>query len=163
MYKKFIDVEIDSKSSAELRAKFYKKMEVKRENMPHNQLPPPPLKRIKTIEEKRQNLKKSEVHMPTTLSHSQVAKVKKTRGPTQCLNIHTRLLEDREEITLDHEGEAIGPTNEAVCNLSKFLGTVARYSDLCPLIYTNWKALKDKEAIWEYVSVRTSEFLLLSA
>ncbi|XP_020963957.1 uncharacterized protein LOC107612268 [Arachis ipaensis] len=73
--------------------------------------------------------------------------VKKTRGPTQCLKIHARQLEDREEITLDIEGEAIGPTDEAVNNLSKFLGTVARNLDFCPLIYTNWKGIKDKEAI----------------
>ncbi|RYQ90420.1 hypothetical protein Ahy_B09g096521 isoform D [Arachis hypogaea] len=80
--------------------------------------------------------------------------VKKTRGPTQCLKIHARQLEDREEITLDIEGEAIGPTDEVVNNLSKFLGTVARNSDFCPLIYTNWKGIKDKEAIWEYVQAK---------
>ncbi|RYR34218.1 hypothetical protein Ahy_A10g048966 [Arachis hypogaea] len=80
--------------------------------------------------------------------------VKKTRGPTQCLKIHARQLEDREKITLDIEGEAIGPTNEAINNLSKFLGTVARNSDFCPLIYTNWKGIKDKEAIWEYVQAK---------
>ncbi|XP_052110185.1 uncharacterized protein LOC127741521 [Arachis duranensis] len=80
--------------------------------------------------------------------------VKKTRGPTQCLKIHARQLEDREQITLDSEGEAIGPTDEAVNNLSKFLGTVARNSDFCPLIYTNWKGIKDKEAIWEYVQAK---------
>ncbi|XP_020979517.1 uncharacterized protein LOC110272053 [Arachis ipaensis] len=80
--------------------------------------------------------------------------VKKTRGPTQCLKIHARQLEDREQITLDSEGEAIGPTDEVVNNLSKFLGTVARNSDFCPLIYTNWKGIKDKEAIWEYVQAK---------
>nr|XP_025640650.1 uncharacterized protein LOC112735316 [Arachis hypogaea] len=80
--------------------------------------------------------------------------VKKTRGPTKCLKIHARQLEDRDEITLDIEGEAIGPTDEAVNNLSKFLGIVARNSDFCPLIYTNWKGIKDKEAIWEYVQAK---------
>ncbi|XP_020970230.1 uncharacterized protein LOC110268428 [Arachis ipaensis] len=80
--------------------------------------------------------------------------VKKIRGPTQCLKIHARQLEDREEITLDIEGDAIGPTDETVNNLSKFLGTVARNSDFCPLIYTNWKGIKDKEAIWEYVQAK---------
>ncbi|RYQ95528.1 hypothetical protein Ahy_B08g090851 [Arachis hypogaea] len=49
--------------------------------------------------------------------------VRKTRGPTQCLKIHVRQLEDKEEITLDIEGEAIGPTDEDVNNLSKFLST----------------------------------------
>nr|XP_025702849.1 uncharacterized protein LOC112803580 [Arachis hypogaea] len=63
-------------------------------------------------------------------------------------------MEDREEITLDNEGEVIGLTDEAVNNLSKFLGTVARNSDFCPLIYTNWKGIKDKEAIWEYVQAK---------
>ena len=89
--------------------------------------------------------------------------MKKTRGPTQCLKIHARQLEDREQITLDSEGEAIGPTDEAVNNLSKFLGTVARNSDFCPLIYTNWKGIKDKEAIWEYVQVRTLVLFLLES
>ncbi|RYR03653.1 hypothetical protein Ahy_B06g082760 [Arachis hypogaea] len=69
-------------------------------------------------------------------------------------------LGDREEITLDIEGEAIGPTDEAVNNLSK-LGTVARNSDICPLIFTNCKGIKDKEAIWEYVQLRILVLFLL--
>ncbi|RYR03956.1 hypothetical protein Ahy_B06g083418 [Arachis hypogaea] len=56
-------------------------------------------------------------------------------------------LKDREEITLDTEGEAIGPTDEAVNNLSKFLGI----------------GIKDKEAIWEYVQVRTLLLFLLES
>ncbi|XP_057723783.1 uncharacterized protein LOC130939713 [Arachis stenosperma] len=299
MFKNFIENEIDSKSSAELRAKFFKNIEVKREKMSSSQQqhqPPPPLKRIKTLtnkereqklrktgvqpndkqnfvekpkiaKEKGQNLKKGKVQMEASMTHSQGSTcrqekelpskstavahkitnevdsrmtqdlkrkettneddieecgslqerptkkgktrqfasmpidtflqlnnepddeeqldenegdiieeqdkdyinpteaenidntlkettVKKTRGPTQCLKIHARQMEDREEITLDNEGEAIGPTDEAVNNLSKFLGTVARNSDFCPLIYTNWKGIKDKEAIWEYVKAK---------
>ncbi|XP_052111597.1 uncharacterized protein LOC107469861 [Arachis duranensis] len=300
MFQNFIENEIDSKSSAELRAKFFKNIEVKREKMSSGQQqhqPLPPLKRIKTLsdrkreqklrkigvqandkqnfvekpkvaKEKGQNLKKSKVQMEASMTHSQGSTcrqekelpskstavahkntnevdsrmtqdlkrkettieddieecgslqerptkkgkirqfasmpidtflqlnnepdgeeqldenegdiieeqdkdyinpteaenidntlkettVKKTRGPTQCLKIHARQLEDREEITLDIEGEAIGPTNEVVNNLSKFLGTVARNSDFCPLIYTNWKGIKDKEAIWEYVQAKS--------
>ncbi|XP_057755716.1 uncharacterized protein LOC130974895 [Arachis stenosperma] len=321
MFKKFIENEIDSKSSAELRAKFFKNIEVKREKMSSGQQqhqPPPPLKRIKTLsdrereqllrkngvqandkqnfvekpkvaKEKGQNLKKSKVQKEASMTRSQGSTcrqekelpskstamahknttevdsrmsqdlkgkettieddiedcgslqerptkkgktrqfasmpidtflklnnepdgeeqldenegdiieeqdkdyinpteaenldntlkvravlslsmayyanfdiaylciettVKKTRGPTQCLKIHARQLEDREQITLDSEGEAIGPTDEAENNLSKFLGTVARNSDFCPLIYTNWKGIKDKEAIWEYVQAK---------
>lgn len=86
--------------------------------------------------------------------------MKKTRGKTQCLNIHARSLENREEIILDDEGEPIGPTDKVVSNLSYFLGTLARNSDCCPLIYTNWKAIPDsfKEHMWEYVNVRTLIF-----
>lgn len=87
---------------------------------------------------------------------------KKTRGPTRCLKIHARDLEERQEITLDDEGEPIGPNDKAVSELSFFLGTLARNSNFCPLIYTNFKALitEDRDRIWEYVNVYMGETFL---
>ncbi|MED6148127.1 hypothetical protein PIB30_050256 [Stylosanthes scabra] len=134
MYKKFIDVEIDSKSSIELRAKYYKNMVVKRENMPQSQQPPPPFKRIKTI----------------------VAKVKKTRGPTKCVKIHTRLLEDREEITLNHEGEAIGPTNQVAKFIIPIEGKAARLAR----VNDNWRWYKIALKIKHFLSYKSTNEML---
>ncbi|KAJ1436578.1 hypothetical protein SESBI_04192 [Sesbania bispinosa] len=80
---------------------------------------------------------------------------KRTRGPTQCLKVHARDKDDRQEVILDDDGEPIGPNGQIVSELSHFLGTIARNTDFCPLIYTNFKALvKDKEAqIWGYGNV----------
>ncbi|XP_058754415.1 uncharacterized protein LOC131627592 [Vicia villosa] len=81
------------------------------------------------------------------------ANKKRTRGPTQCLKIHARKSADREEVVLDDDGVPIEPNDRTVTNLSWFLGIVARNSDLCPLVYTNFKALKkaNKDRIWEFV------------
>ena len=38
------------------------------------------------------------------------------------MKIHARQLEDREEITLDIEGEAIGPTDKAIKKLEQIFG-----------------------------------------
>src|SRR5215471_6968709 len=80
------------------------------------------------------------------------SKIKK-RGPTSCYKIHASTLEEREEVTLNRFGQPIGPTERVVSNLSMFLGSIARNSDWCPLNYTNWKAVPDKEGIWNYVQV----------
>ncbi|XP_058741008.1 uncharacterized protein LOC131613345 [Vicia villosa] len=87
------------------------------------------------------------------------ASKKGTRGPTKCLKIHARKSADREEVVLDDDGEPIGPNDRTVTDLSCFLGTVARNSDLCPLVYTNFKALKkvNKDRIWEFV---TDKFII---
>ncbi|OIV97025.1 hypothetical protein TanjilG_19572 [Lupinus angustifolius] len=79
---------------------------------------------------------------------------KRTRGPTQCLKIHLRSMEEREEVILDNDGEPIGPNDKTVSDLSLFLGTIARNAGFCPLIYTNFKALlkNHKEDMWEYVN-----------
>ncbi|XP_058764294.1 uncharacterized protein LOC131637708 isoform X1 [Vicia villosa] len=74
------------------------------------------------------------------------------RGRTRCLEIHARSLAERQKITLNEEGEPIGPTQKIVSEFSNFLGSVARMSDLCPLTYTNWKAIPNKENIWAYVN-----------
>lgn len=51
---------------------------------------------------------------------------KRTRGPTQCMKIHSRSVQDREEVVLDDDGEPIGPSDKTVSDLSYFLGTIAR-------------------------------------
>ncbi|KAJ1435169.1 putative transposase, Ptta/En/Spm, plant [Sesbania bispinosa] len=79
---------------------------------------------------------------------------KRTRGPTRCLKIHARSIEERQEVTLDEGGEPIGPNDKVVSDLSYFLGTVARNGNFCPLIYTSFKALtkEERERIWGYVN-----------
>lgn len=71
------------------------------------------------------------------------------------MEIHARSLAERQKITLNEEGEPIGPTQKIVSEFSNFLGSVARMSDLCPLTYTNWKAIPNKGNIWAYVNVST--------
>ncbi|XP_039690574.1 uncharacterized protein [Medicago truncatula] len=57
--------------------------------------------------------------------------------------------------SVNEEGEAIGPSQKIVSKFINFLGSVARMSDLCPLTYTNWKAIpKKKKTIWAYVNKR---------
>jgi len=80
---------------------------------------------------------------------------KKTRGPTQCLKIHGRKIQDRQEVILDDIGEPIGPDAKVVSDLSNFLGTIARNSAFCPCLYTNFKQVVKNhgESIWNYVQV----------
>lgn len=78
---------------------------------------------------------------------------KKARGKTMCYRIHGRSLEERQEIIFNSEAQPVGPNEKAVSDLSQFLGTVARNSDWCPLIYTNWKAVPNKDDIWKYINV----------
>ncbi|KAJ1378193.1 putative transposase, Ptta/En/Spm, plant [Sesbania bispinosa] len=63
-------------------------------------------------------------------------------------------MEEREEVTFNVEGQPIGPSNEAVSNLSLFLGTIVRNAAFCPLTYTSWKALPDenKKEVWNYTN-----------
>ncbi|KAJ1380479.1 putative transposase, Ptta/En/Spm, plant [Sesbania bispinosa] len=63
-------------------------------------------------------------------------------------------MEEREEVTFNAEGQPVGPNNEAVSNLSLFLGTMARNAAFCPLTYTSWKALpnENKKEIWNYTN-----------
>ena len=77
-----------------------------------------------------------------------------TRGKTLCNNIHARSLEERVEVTFE-KGQAIGPSEKNVTELSFFLGTIARNPTFCPLTYTSWKALPDdnKRRMWDYVNV----------
>ncbi|KAK2435716.1 hypothetical protein QL285_020756 [Trifolium repens] len=80
---------------------------------------------------------------------------KRTRGPTRCLKVHARELdEERKDITLDEDGEAIGPNDEVVAELSSFIGNVAKSARYCPLIYTTFKGFskKEKDAMWDFVN-----------
>ncbi|XP_058744688.1 uncharacterized protein LOC131617414 [Vicia villosa] len=87
---------------------------------------------------------------------------KRTRGPTRCLKIYARPVKDRQEVTLDDFGEAVGPDNQTVTGLAYFLGTIARNADFCPLIYTNFKKLLKDETnpkrhnyrIWKYINTK---------
>nr|AFK44328.1 unknown [Lotus japonicus] len=83
---------------------------------------------------------------------SEASASKRKRGKTKCKNVHARSVDDREEIILNVEGEPVGPNQKIVSELSSFLGTIARSADLCPLTYTNWKAIPDKSHIWQFVN-----------
>ncbi|CAJ2668302.1 unnamed protein product [Trifolium pratense] len=80
---------------------------------------------------------------------------RKTRGKTLCKRIHARTLEDREEVTFNDNGQPIGPTDRVVSELSLFLGTLARSSSFCPLIYTSWSGMPDRniKRFWIYTNV----------
>lgn len=90
--------------------------------------------------------------------------IKVARGKTMCKDIHARTMEEREEVTLNEDAQPIGPTDRAVSNLSLFLGTLARNSTFCPLIYTSWKAMPDEniERVWNYTKVCVYVFNILN-
>ncbi|KAG5610759.1 hypothetical protein H5410_022040 [Solanum commersonii] len=69
-----------------------------------------------------------------------ISKQKQVRGKTTCKNIHARNLEEREEVTFD-KGQAVGPTNKIVSELTNFIGTIARNPRFINLMYTSWHAV----------------------
>ena len=66
-------------------------------------------------------------------------------------------MEERKEVTFD-KGQAVGPTNKIVSQLSNFIGTIARNPRFINLMYTSWHVVpKDtKKLMWEYVNVKTT-------
>ncbi|KAH0767924.1 hypothetical protein KY285_003795 [Solanum tuberosum] len=91
-------------------------------------------------------------------STKEISKPKKVRGQTTCKDIHARNLEERKEVTFD-KGQAVGPTNKIVSELSNFIGTIARNPRFISLMYTSWHAVPNntKKCMWEYIN---SKFLL---
>ncbi|XP_049412527.1 uncharacterized protein LOC125875583 [Solanum stenotomum] len=88
----------------------------------------------------------------------EISKPKKVRGQIAFKDIHARNLEERKEVTFD-KGQAVGPTNKIVSELSKFIGTIARNPRFISLMYTSWHAVPNdtKKRMWEYIN---SKFLL---
>ncbi|XP_075075609.1 uncharacterized protein LOC107830803 isoform X2 [Nicotiana tabacum] len=74
---------------------------------------------------------------------------KRVRGQTTCKNIHTRSFEKREEVTID-KGQAVGPTDRRVSDLTNFLGIIARNPRFIPLVHVVSKDVKQQ--MWEYVN-----------
>ncbi|KAM3222893.1 hypothetical protein P3L10_022163 [Capsicum annuum] len=74
------------------------------------------------------------------------------------MNVDCGTNDEREVVTFDL-GEAVGPTDKAVSNLSNFIGTVARNPIFINLLYTSWHAVPDetKKQMWDYVN---SKFLI---
>ncbi|KAH0730621.1 hypothetical protein KY289_001809 [Solanum tuberosum] len=91
-------------------------------------------------------------------STKEISKSKKVRGQTTCKDIHSRNLEERKEVAFD-KGQAMGPTNKIVSQLSNFIGTIARNPRFISLMYTSWHGVpKDtKKRMWEYIN---SKFLI---
>ncbi|KAH0661723.1 hypothetical protein KY284_026654 [Solanum tuberosum] len=67
----------------------------------------------------------------------------------------------KEEIDIDCTtiGQAVGPTDKIVSELSKFIGTIARNPRFISLMYTSWHAVPNdtKKRMWEYIN---SKFLI---
>ncbi|KAH0776421.1 hypothetical protein KY290_007832 [Solanum tuberosum] len=91
-------------------------------------------------------------------STKEISKPKKVRGQTTCKDIYARNLEERKEVTFD-KGQAMGPTNKIVSELSNFIGTIARNPRFISLMYTSWHAVPNdtKKRTWEY---NNSKFLI---
>ncbi|CAA0810866.1 Unknown protein [Striga hermonthica] len=83
--------------------------------------------------------------LPVTL------KKKRTRGPSLCKDIHDRTLDNRLPIILNELCQPIGPDKATLDKFSRFLGSLARDSNLAPLNEINWTHIRDKDKIWEYV------------
>ena len=66
-------------------------------------------------------------------------------------------MEERNEVTFD-KGQAVGPTNKIVSQLSNFIGTIARNPRFVSLMYTSWHVVPNdtKKLMWEYVNVKTT-------
>ncbi|XLT90914.1 uncharacterized protein [Arachis hypogaea] len=76
-------------------------------------------------------------------------KKKRVHGPTQLKHIHA--LETQIQLTW-YNGKPIGPTKTQVQLFSRFLGTLARNSNLVTLLYTNWQAvsIETKTSMLDY-------------
>ncbi|KAH0751921.1 hypothetical protein KY290_005187 [Solanum tuberosum] len=60
---------------------------------------------------------------------------------------------ERKEVTFD-KGQAVGPTNKRVSELSNFIGTIAWNPRFISLMYTCWHAVPNdtKKRMWEYIN-----------
>ncbi|GER44737.1 plant transposase, partial [Striga asiatica] len=83
--------------------------------------------------------------------HNLPVEKKRTRGPSLCKDIHERTIENRLPIILNESCQPIGPDKTTLDKFSRFLGTLARNSNLAPLNEINWTHVHDKDKIWEYV------------
>ncbi|XP_070047079.1 uncharacterized protein [Nicotiana tomentosiformis] len=83
---------------------------------------------------------------------------KRVRGKTTCKNIHARSFEEREEVTFD-KGQAMGPTDKRMSDLTNFIRTIVRNPRFIPLVHTSWHAVSKniKQRMWEYVNRATKE------
>ncbi|XP_019256819.1 PREDICTED: uncharacterized protein LOC109235239 [Nicotiana attenuata] len=83
---------------------------------------------------------------------------KRVRGQATCKNIHARSFEEREEVIFD-KGQAVGPTDKRMSDLTNFIGTIARNPRFITLVHTSWHAVSQdiKRRMWEYVN---SKFII---
>ncbi|OMO62810.1 Transposon, En/Spm-like protein [Corchorus capsularis] len=72
---------------------------------------------------------------------------KKTRGTTKALRIQGVTKDNRIFIQLNTRNQPIGPTHEAVNNLSTYLGTLARNAVMAPLVYHDWRKVPRSKKI----------------
>ncbi|KAK6784183.1 hypothetical protein RDI58_017637 [Solanum bulbocastanum] len=88
-------------------------------------------------------------------STKEISKPKRVRGQTTCKDIHARNLEEIKKVTFG-KGQAMGPTNKIVSELSNFIGTIARNPRFISLMYTSSHAVPNdtKKRMWEYINNR---------
>ncbi|KAG5629889.1 hypothetical protein H5410_001606, partial [Solanum commersonii] len=73
---------------------------------------------------------------------------KNKRGTTLMQSVHVR--SKRKLILLNNNNQPFGPTNDAILELSSFLGTLARNATLCPLDILDWRYMDTKYDLWTY-------------
>ena len=78
----------------------------------------------------------------------------KKRGKTILNDVHARSMKEQKTILLNDKNQLCGPDDKTVAEFSSFLGTLARTTDLAPLVYVSWPAVPNKQLLWDYVRVR---------
>ena len=71
-------------------------------------------------------------------------------------SVFTRRLEDRPELTLNHELQPVHENSKVRSEFGSLLGTIGR--QCVPLDYVNWSRVPEGEKIgwWEFVKVKTT-------
>ena len=71
-------------------------------------------------------------------------------------SVFTRRLEDRPELTLNHELQPVHENSKIRSEFGSFLGTIGR--QCVPLDYVNWSRVPEGEKIgwWEFVKVKNT-------
>ncbi|XP_056689379.1 uncharacterized protein [Spinacia oleracea] len=87
----------------------------------------------------------------TTEIPKEAPTMKKRRGPTKLVKVHARTMDERPYLILNKFGQPVGPTDEIVEEFTRFLGTLAKDSELAPLNFVNWPSLPTHDKIWDYV------------
>ncbi|XP_047260204.1 uncharacterized protein LOC124893150 isoform X1 [Capsicum annuum] len=103
----------------------------------------------------RDQVKATDSATPTTAEHSEAHEGPSTikrRGKTQMHKVHGR--NEKQLITLNQNNQPVGPTDEAVSELSSFLGILARKATLCPFDIFDWRQMDTKQNLWDYTKAK---------
>ncbi|KAM3358784.1 putative protein isoform X1 [Capsicum galapagoense] len=103
----------------------------------------------------RDQVKATDSATPTTVEHSEAQEGPSTikrRGKIQMHKVHGR--NEKQLITLNQNNQPVGPTDEAVSELSSFLGILARKATLCPFDIFDWRQMDTKQNLWDYTKAK---------